>query len=415
MARAPGLRPRLCIVNGSLPPSYGGAEIAAYRHAERYIEAGGEAIVVGPARASGAEPLPSWVIEVPDSKGPFGGRLSWIPGAAAAGMAARVWPTIWRLRGRYDVLQIFNSAPLFNLVAAPLARLCGKAVILEMSLRGSDDPLRLRVWGKPGRIPLLPRPPLKYPLFRMGSRFVAKSEALSEAYLEAGLPEERLVRIPYPVDTRVYRKATPDEKAELRTRLEMNDRLVQVLFVGGLTSRKGVHWLIEAFADLPTELSVGLVLVGPDYKYDQEYSRGLRSAVKEAGLSERVTFVTGVADNVEQYMRACDVFVLPSVREGLPISILEAMSCSLPIVASDIPEIARSQVADGVEGYLFPVGDVGKLRSALRRLVEDPEARARMGDAARSRVAIEFSADVVDGYYRLLYGDLLDTERWVQG
>ena len=248
----------------------------------------------------------------------------------------------------------------------------------------------------------------------MGSRFVAKSEALREAYLEAGLSKERLVGIPYPVDTRVYRRATPDEKTRLRTRLGLNDRDVQVLFVGGLTPRKGVHWLIEAFAGLPSELSAGLVLVGPDYKYDPEYSRGLRSAVTEAGLGERVTFVTGVADNVEEYMRACDVFVLPSVREGLPISILEAMSCSLPIVASNIPEIARSQVSNGEEGYLFRVGEVGELTSALRRLVENSGERVAMGDAARRKVEREFSADVVDGHYHLLYGDLLEAERWVQ-
>jgi glycosyltransferase involved in cell wall biosynthesis len=409
------LRARLCIINVSLPPSYGGAEIAAYRHAERYVQAGGEAIVVGPARTSAAELLPSWVIEVPDGKGPFGGRLGWIPGASVAGMAARVWPIIWKLRRRYDVLHIFNSSPLFNLIAVPLARLCGKPVILEMSLRGSDDPLRLRVWGKPGRIPLIPRPPFRYLLFRMGSRFVAKSLALRDAYLEAGLPEERLVQIPYPVDTRVYRQATPEEKERLRSSLGLRAQEVQILFVGGLTPRKGVHWLIEAFTRLPRDLSARLVLVGPDYKYDPEYSRSLRSAVTRAGMEDQVTFVTGVADNVEQYMRACDVFVLPSVREGLPISILEAMSSSLPIVASDIPEIARSQVADGLEGYLFPVGNVSELASILRRLVQNRSERVRLGDAARRRVESEFSADVVDERYRMLYGELLAMERWVHG
>jgi glycosyltransferase involved in cell wall biosynthesis len=405
--------PRLCIVNASLPPIYGGAEIAAFRYSVRYNDAGGQVLLVGSAAtAEQMQSLPDWVIPILER--PPAGRIAplrWLPGAAYLSMAFRVWPVIWTLRHRFDVLHIFNSSPLFNLVAVPLARLCGKPVVLEMSLRGSDDPLRLRVWGKPGRIPLLSRPPIKYLLFRMGNRFVAKSEALREVYLESGLSERALCRIPYAVDTRLYRQAEPPEKARLREKLGLDGSEVQVLYVGGLTPRKGVHWLVGAFARLPRGLSVGLVLVGPDYKYDPEYSNGLRAAVVEAGLNDRVSFVTGVSGNVDEYMRACDIFVLPSVREGLPISILEAMSSGLAVVASNIPEIADSQLEDGLEGHLFSVGDVEQLTSLLRVLTEDSDERRRLGLAARRRVEREFSVEVVDMHYQRLYAGLLGDGR----
>jgi glycosyltransferase involved in cell wall biosynthesis len=182
---------------------------------------------------------------------------------------------------------------------------------------------------------------------------------------------------------------------------------VLILFVGGLTPRKGIHWLIDAFSRSMQQDDAHLVLVGPDDKYDPEYSRGLRESVTEAELTHDVSFVTRLATNVDEYMRACDIFVLPSVREGLPISVLEAMSCGMAVVASDIPEIADSQIKDGIDGCLFPVGDPAALAAALAYLVRDPKERQRLAAAARLRVDREFSNRVVDRQYRRLYADLL--------
>lgn len=401
--------PRLCVVNASLPPEYGGAEIAAYRYAERYRQAGGEVVLLAPSSGHEEEAaLPDWVVPL-DMKpgGGTKGRSRWLPGSETTRLAARIWPSLWRLRANYDVLHVFNSAPLFNLLAVPVSRVCGKPSVLEMSLRGSDDPLRLREWRPPGRVPLVPRPPLKYLLFRLGTRFVAKSGALRAAYLESGMPESRLEQIPYAVDTVRYRPPGAEEKTALRRKLGIHESKVQVLFVGGLTPRKGVHYLVEAFARLPRDLSVGLVLAGPDYKYDSNYGRTLRRRISEAGLEECVLFETRVVPNVEDYMRACDIFVLPSEREGLPISIIEAMSCGMAVVASDIPEIAESQITHGEEGYLFPVGNVDELAALCQRLVLQPHERDRVGAAARSRVERDFALTVVDRQYRRLYGELL--------
>jgi glycosyltransferase involved in cell wall biosynthesis len=129
--------------------------------------------------------------------------------------------------------------------------------------------------------------------------------------------------------------------------------------------------------------------------------------VAEWNLEGRVTFVEGPVANVQDYMRAADVLVLPSRREGLPISVLEGMAAGLPVAASNIPEIADSQVEDGVQGLLFPVGAVGAMGDSLRWLVAEPALRQRMGRAARRRAVDRFSIDLVDERYERLYQGLV--------
>ena len=176
--------------------------------------------------------------------------------------------------------------------------------------------------------------------------------------------------------------------------------------MGSLNPRKGVHWLIDAFSRLPREYPARLVLLGPADKFP-DYAASIRRAVGAANLDDRVTFVTGGVTNVNEYMQASDVFVLPSVREGLPISILEAMASGLAIAASDIPEIADSQIESGSNGLLFPTGEVTEMAAVLGHLVRDPDERLRLGSRARERAETEFSDDIVDAQYRRLYAQLL--------
>lgn len=394
-------------MNSSLPPAYGGAEIAAYRYAERYSRVGGEVLFVGPEGDQERDESPVWVQAV--RTGDIHTRLDQVPGGRILSTAMDLWPILWNARHDWDLVHIFNSASLFNLMAVPLARLLRKPIVLEMSLRGSDDPISLRTWGRPGMVPRVQRPPVRYALFRAANHYVAKSEALRSAYLEAGLEERNLTRIPYGVDVRLYRPASADEKAALRSRLNLPRDAVLLLFVGGINPRKGLHWLIEAFGKLDKKVNAALILVGPESKYDPAYAASLRASVANGAKADCVHFVTGLCTNVEEYMRASDVFVLPSVREGLPIAILEAMASGLAVLASDIPEIADSQITDGIEGRLFPTGDVTTLRSLMQELIVSRQTRESLASAARLRAEREFSTAVVDRRYLQLYTDLLQS------
>lgn len=403
---------RVCVVCGSLPPDYGGAEIAAFRYAERLAERDADPILLAPRdgdRPAGSD-LPTFVRPIPATwSSAGGGRLGAV--CHLAGIARELWPELVRLRHRYDLVHVFNSSPVFNLMAVPVARWLGKPVILEMSLVGSDDPLTLAGRARQGSTNRSRRP-LRYRLYRRADAYVSKSRPLTEAYERSGLPRSRLWEIPYAVDTRRYRPAEATEKRELRSALGLPRDATIILFVGGLNPRKGVHVLLRAFHRVHSRADrVHLVLAGPDDKYDPAYVRDLRDFTTGAGLSEAVTFETRLVPNVDEYMRAADLFTLPSSREGLPISVLEAMATGLPVVASDIPEISTSQVTDGVEGRLVPPGDEDRLAAALSSLIEDVDARVTLGEAARRRAEQLFSTEAVDRRYGDMYARLSKTTR----
>jgi glycosyltransferase involved in cell wall biosynthesis len=109
---------------------------------------------------------------------------------------------------------------------------------------------------------------------------------------------------------------------------------------------------------------------------------------------------------VERYLRGFDLYVLPSLWESLPIAVLEAMACGLPVLACDVGGTAEA-VAEGVNGALVPPGDQEALVAALRRLTADPDGLRRMGDAGRERAEREFSIGRMTGEVEALYRDLL--------
>ena len=403
---------KVCVICAGLPPHYGGAELRAYRHAQRLHTLDGvEAILLGwdrseerpvgarfashvhpvrlRSRAGGGARTP---VRFVSRLGEIGLRLGWL---------------LWRLRHRFDVVHVINGSPWFNLMSIPPAKALGKPVILEMTSLGSDDPLKLNRRSQTPEQQVFPHRPLKYTLFLKADAYVSKSPALTEAYRQAGLPESKLTEIPSGVDVKRFRPPTPAEKQALQARLGLESQGILILFVGGMYELKGVHWLLAAFRHIaPQPPQAQLLIVGPTAGFDPSYVQTLHDDTAAWGLSDRVTFVHQQVDNVEEYMKAADIYAHPSRREGLSGVILEAMSSGLAIVASDIPEIAQGQIEHGLEGLLTPVGDVDQLASALAALIESAALRHSLGQAARERVMREFTQEEVDRQYLCLYRSL---------
>lgn len=406
---------RVCIVCASLPPFYGGAELRAYRFAQRLQTRDDvKAILIGWDRLGNRTPdqsLPAHVhaVRLGFQRSENNRTASVVRKALhITEIGGRVGLLLFHLRNEVDVVHIFNAATFFNLVPIPIARALDKPVILEMTLLGSDDPLKLNKRSKHHEQQLFPHRPLKYSLFLKADAYVSKSTSLTQAYRKAGLPEEKLFQIPSGVDTERFCPPKPGEKADLRNRLGLPTDRILILFVGGIEERKGAHRLLAAFQQIALRHpQAHLVIVGPTDRFEPSYVQRIRRDILAWGLRKQVTFREGLAENVDEYMKAADILALPSSREGFSMAILEAMACGLAVVASDIPEVAGCQVEPDQEGLLIPVGDIPSLANALSNLADDSARREQLGRAARRRVLQDFTDTAIDLRYIELFRYLL--------
>jgi glycosyltransferase involved in cell wall biosynthesis len=149
-----------------------------------------------------------------------------------------------------------------------------------------------------------------------------------------------------------------------------------VLFVGRLTHQKNLRALLEAAAEVQRELALRLEFAG-----DGPLRADLADAAGRLGLAVHFHGTLPQEELPALYRRA-RVFVLPSHWEGHPKALLEAMACGLPVIVSDVPG-SREVVRDGLDGLVFPPGDVGALARRLRAVLTDPALAQRLGRAAR--------------------------------
>jgi len=175
------------------------------------------------------------------------------------------------------------------------------------------------------------------------------------------------------------------------------------LFIGRLLRDKGVVEFVEAARSVRREY--------PDARFqllgglDEGNRTAIRQPALDSWLAEGIVEHLGTADDVRPFIAAATAVVLPSYREGLPRSLLEAAAMARPLIASDVPG-CRDVIEDGVNGYLCNVRDAAALADAMRRLASLPRTRQRaMGEAGRRWVQERFNEKlVVRAYLDILAG-----------
>lgn len=166
--------------------------------------------------------------------------------------------------------------------------------------------------------------------------------------------------------------------------------------LGRLTEQKGFDLLVRALAELP---DARLVIVG-----EGEERPALEALARELGVEDRFE-LAGYDAQARQRLAGFDVFALPSRYEGFPLAIVEAMLARLPVVATNVGSVAEA-VIDGETGALIPPEDERALTDALARLLGDPDERARLGAAGRSRAITRFLSDVMVADFERLYDEI---------
>ncbi len=330
-------------------------------------------------------------------------------GPARTGKYAMLPRVLLRLlREPFGVL-VVRGTRVLGLPGLLAARCLRRPVVLQCEVSGEMSG-EIYTWGTRYDGPVVRRAVhagawLRNRLFKDADACVAISRATEGEFLAAGLDAGRIQHIPHGVDTRRFRPATADERAELRKRLGLPAQAAAVVFTGRLLRGKGLEVLLDAFARLAADNAAAhLVLVGSGDGQALNVEPALREQVALLRLGERVTF-SGRVDNVEDWLRAADAFAFPSFFEAMPLSVLEAAACGLPCVASAVGGIL-DVLEDGASGWLVAPGDRLALCEGMRQALDPGTGKAR-GAAARERVVERFDFDANAERYRALFLELL--------
>jgi colanic acid/amylovoran biosynthesis glycosyltransferase len=242
------------------------------------------------------------------------------------------------------------------------------------------------------------------PLFALGDLFLPISDRWN--------PELRALGCP-PARTRVHRMGVDIGRYPWPREPIARDRPLRILSVARLVEKKGIADAVHAVARLAADCEYLVIGDGP-------MRHELEIAARDLGIAGRVCFLGPLPqDAVIAQLCSADIFLAPSVTakdgdiEGIPVVLMEAMACRLPVVStrhSAIPEL----VADGISGFLVGEHDVDGLADRLARLTENPDLRRRMGVAGREAVAREFAVSTLNRRLEEMYRELLKSDPAVQ-
>jgi len=306
--------------------------------------------------------------------------------------------------GDYDLVHIYNLHPIW--AAAHVASVCKrrgiKTVLACHGIHESAN--RALVSDFKGlwipAVYLGVSLPLKY-LVKNSTMIFASTAADFPILEKLGARKENIRIVPNGVDEEYFKEHSSDRLEEIRTTYGLPNDKPLLVFVGHVRPKKGVDILLQAVAKVRGDFH--LVVVGPHTFPD--HTKLLKELVDELKLQQAVTFTEEVplADLSALYQLA-DIFVLPSRSETLPLSILEAMAKSKPVIASAVGGIPH-QISNET-GILVQPEDANDLAGAIDRLLNEPETRQAMGAAGRVRLLEEFTWEnaaikAADGYKEL--------------
>jgi glycosyltransferase involved in cell wall biosynthesis len=223
--------------------------------------------------------------------------------------------------------------------------------------------------------------------YKIAMKFADKIISVSEAtkiwsVKKRGISPEKLVTIPYGVDLQKYNLNPASEK---RKELGVSSGTILFGTVARLHKQKGHVYLIKAVKDVVKEIpNVKFVFIG-----DGELREELEEQVNKFKIADKFLFL-GFRYDVDELLKTIDVFVLPSLYEGLPNVILEAMACGQPVIATSV-DGSPEAIENNVTGILVPPRDPESLKHAISHLAKNKNLRESMGKEGRHRVEKYFS------------------------
>lgn len=368
----------------------GGAENQLYNNLRGFSDPGLTHSVVSVFRRQGDDPLP----EVP--------KQGLFPIGSSPGRLAIIRALDEHVvRARPDLMHC-------SLAEAALAtRIVGRRrgiPVVESLVNISHDPVRTIDNPSVNPLKLAAHRQLDRLTMRWVTRFHALTQAVARSWQSnVGIPTEKVTVIPRGIDFDAFDQRADVDRAAVRRSIEISDDAPVLLNVARQEPQKGQRYLLEALPAIAARHpDVVVVFAGRD----GNSSKMLRRLVEDLAIGQHVRFL-GVRDDVPALLMASDVFVFPSLFEGLGVSLLEAMAGGGATVAcSDAPPFDEI-IEPGVTGAMFRSADAASLAATVSHLLDDAGLRQAMSKAAREEVMANYRIEAVTRRLEEMYLDVV--------
>lgn len=209
---------------------------------------------------------------------------------------------------------------------------------------------------------------------------------------------------------------THESKKLIRSHFQTSDEDIVIVFLGSVTKRKGFDILTQSYFELSSNYpNLKLWVIGPKSKVENQNLVDSEVNLLINELTEKtscIRFFGKIEDRtlLASILSSSDIFVFPTRREGMPLAPGEAMACGLPVVISRIPGATDVMNVEGETGYFCEPGNVESLTYSIKKLVDNPQLRYRMGQNARRRIVENFGWQKHIDEWEALYKSLVDEE-----
>ena len=312
-----------------------------------------------------------------------------------------------RRRREYDLVLVCGFRVL-GVPAVIAARLLGKSCVLRAEAQGEMSGGYASAYKKlPLAVGALFRTwiNLRNRILKRADAFVSISNPIAEEFAECGVDVDRILELPNGIDTERFRPVDAGTRRLLREKLGLPVEKITAIYCGKLNRGKGLEHLLQAWETvIACRKDAYLVLVGSGGGQSLSCEDDLRRLVHARDLGSTVIF-TGSVQNSREHLQASDIFILPSENEALPMSLLEAMSCGLPSIASRVGGIP--QVVTHLEnGILVEPADPDGLAREILGLLHRPSLAESLSANARRTVCERYAIGPVSARYFQLFSCL---------
>lgn len=194
---------------------------------------------------------------------------------------------------------------------------------------------------------------------------------VKKTFVEKGMPEKKLLHVPYGVDLSLFYQ------------ISKTDSVFRIIFVGGMTIRKGVHYLLQVFHELNLP-NAELLLIGALHDELKPFFKKYKGSFR---------WIPHVAhEQLYQYYSQSSIFAISSIEEGLALVQPQAMACGLPVLATENAG-ARDIIRNGIDGYIIPIRNNDALKEKILHMYDNPDLCRSMGASAKHYVQSRFTWD----------------------